>query len=330
MVVFVDPIYTKPVTHAMDPAIGNSTIGRADLGFSAESARFQHKNMVSAARAAGGETVVFNARQCVDDFLALEPHHSRAEVEDQCADLVFARDTMFFAGDQLITLAPRHPNRKLEPEILLASLIRHTPEIVPGHVHKLNAVRHGCFVEGGDLAIDVASRVLFANPGPRSNPEAIEEVGAILKNSGWIDSVEFLQVQPQFSYEMYHLDTFFTVLPNRQVLVVWEALDEASRAKLHSRYDDASIIRIDIETNRATFCVNQFAVGKTILSPNMPEQFAKILEARGLTVQALDVSELVKLGAGVRCSISESIGDSSFWEAHLAKLPGFTTTFSAA
>jgi N-dimethylarginine dimethylaminohydrolase len=55
------------------------------------------------------------------------------------------------------------------------------------------------------------------------------------------------------------------------------------------------------EEDALTFCANSIVIGRTIVMPACPPAVREQLEAAGLTVVLVDVSEFHKGGGSVRC-----------------------------
>ncbi len=98
---------------------------------------------------------------------------------------------------------------------------------------------------------------------------------------------------------MYHLDLAFCPVTTETALVCPEAFDAASAEALMALIPDP-IVLTEAEA-LTTFAANSIVVGSQILMPGCPEGVRAALEARGLEVRLVDVSEFHKGGGSVRC-----------------------------
>ena len=98
---------------------------------------------------------------------------------------------------------------------------------------------------------------------------------------------------------MYHLDLAFCPLSPTRAIVCPSAFDEASAAALLAQVPEPLVITE--EEALTTFCANSIVIGSTVVMPACPDRVRARLEAWGLTVEIVDVSEFHKGGGSIRC-----------------------------
>jgi N-dimethylarginine dimethylaminohydrolase len=98
---------------------------------------------------------------------------------------------------------------------------------------------------------------------------------------------------------MYHLDLAFCPLDQRRALVCPGAFDTASARALLDRIPEP-IVLSEAEA-LSTFCANSIVIGETVVMPTCPDRLRGTLEAAGLGVVVVDVSEFHKGGGSIRC-----------------------------
>jgi N-dimethylarginine dimethylaminohydrolase len=102
---------------------------------------------------------------------------------------------------------------------------------------------------------------------------------------------------------MYHLDLAFCPLDERRAIVCPDALDAASAAALLDLVPEPLVLTE--EEALTTFCANSVVVagdrGATVVMPACPDRVRTQLEAWGLEVVVVDVSEFHLAGGSIRC-----------------------------
>ncbi len=100
----------------------------------------------------------------------------------------------------------------------------------------------------------------------------------------------------------YHLDTCFAPLTNGDVLYYPPAFDEDSRAVIEAYYPEERRIRVS-EADAVQFACNAVSVGETILLNRITTPLRKTLEAHGLEVIEVQLSEFMKAGGAAKCLV---------------------------
>jgi N-dimethylarginine dimethylaminohydrolase len=98
---------------------------------------------------------------------------------------------------------------------------------------------------------------------------------------------------------MYHLDLAFCPLDAATALVCPAAFDDASAAAILAAVPDPIVLTEDEALT--TLCANSVVIGRTVVMPACPPRVRRAIEARGLTVEIVDVSEFHKGGGSIRC-----------------------------
>jgi N-dimethylarginine dimethylaminohydrolase len=98
---------------------------------------------------------------------------------------------------------------------------------------------------------------------------------------------------------MYHLDLAFCPLSATRAMVCPAAFDEESAAAILALVPEPLILTE--EEALTTFCANSIVIGSTVVMPACPERVRAQLEAWGLEVVVVDVSEFHKGGGSIRC-----------------------------
>lgn len=139
---------------------------------------------------------------------------------------------------------------------------------------------------------------IFAGTGFRSAPASHREVARVFDR----EVVPLRLVDPSY----YHLDTAFAVLDSAggpaSVAYLPRAFDAASRAELERRFPDA--VHVTGE-DAAVLGLNCFSDGRNVVVASRATTFARDLTARGYLPHAVDLSELLRGGGGVKCCTLE-------------------------
>lgn len=98
---------------------------------------------------------------------------------------------------------------------------------------------------------------------------------------------------------MYHLDLAFCPVGRSRAIVCPAAFDDASAAAVLALVPEPLVIT-EAEA-LTTFAANSIVVGDTIVMPACPDHVRRQLEAWGLEVVVLDLSEFHKGGGSIRC-----------------------------
>jgi dimethylargininase len=128
-------------------------------------------------------------------------------------------------------------------------------------------------------------RDVFVGMSSRTNAEGIEQLRGILGPFGYrVCAVEVRGC--------LHLKSACTSLGDGEILANRDWLDMNALA-------DYRIVNVAAEEPGAA---NVLRIGDTVLMPDSFPQTRKIIEAEGLRVLAIDISELMKAEAAVTCS----------------------------
>ena len=155
------------------------------------------------------------------------------------------------------------------------------------------AAIEGCFHEGAGDAIWDASRGHFwVGSGPRSSPEAADQIAAFFGRP-------VVRV-PLATERYYHLDTCFCPLSGGEVLYYPPALTGAALSALYDNSRPDQRIEADDEDAEA-FCVNAVCLGRTIIMAQPAPRLRARLTERGYRVIGVDLSEFILSGGGAFC-----------------------------
>ncbi len=103
-------------------------------------------------------------------------------------------------------------------------------------------------------------------------------------------------IDPRF----YHLDTCFAPLPNGDLLYYPPAFDEPSRAAIEAFYPPEKRIAVE-EPDALRFACNAVTIGNTVLLNEISPGLCSRIEARGLKVKQVQLSEFLKAGGAAKC-----------------------------
>ena len=98
---------------------------------------------------------------------------------------------------------------------------------------------------------------------------------------------------------MYHLDLAFCPIDETRAIVCPAAFDEESADALMALVPDPIVLTE--EEALTTFAANSIVIGRTVVMPGCPDRVRAEIEAAGLEVRIVDVSEFHKGGGSIRC-----------------------------
>jgi len=108
--------------------------------------------------------------------------------------------------------------------------------------------------------------------------------------------------------EYYHLDCCFCPISAETIVAHLPAFDVPSRRLLTEHFEvievgpSSQIARVQVPASEAAaFACNMVVVDEHVVMPTGTDRTAKQLQARGLRVQQVDVSEFLKAGGAVKC-----------------------------
>lgn len=202
-------------------------------------------------------------------------------------DMVYAANGATVVDDVAYSASFRYPERQPEAEAYASWLRDHGLRVVAA-----NHINEG---EGDFLVLD---DVILAGTGFRSTLESHRELADVVGR----EVLTLTLVRPEY----YHLDTALAVLDARagqeRIAYLPSAFDEASRELLRARFPDAITVS---ETDAAVLGLNVVSDGLHVVMPVQAADFAEQLRAAGFEPVAVNLSELLKAGGGVKCCTME-------------------------
>ena len=222
--------------------------------------------------------------ELVDTYRALGHRVDVVDPVPGLPDMVFAANSGLTIGGRTLLARFRFPQRQGEEPAYAAWFAEHDARapVVPRFVN-----------EGeGDFAL-VGDRLL-AGYGFRTDRRAHAEAAAVFGR----EVVSLRLVDPRF----YHLDTALAVLAPDDVMYFPEAFSIASRRRLRELFPDAVLAG---ERDALAFGLNATSDGRNVMLAAGATSLARQLRARGYDPVAVDVSELMKAGGGVKCCTLE-------------------------
>ncbi|MCT9819761.1 N-dimethylarginine dimethylaminohydrolase [Microbacterium sp. W1N] len=169
----------------------------------------------------------------------------------------------------------------------------------------LEVVRPQAVQEGeGDFLL--VGQAILGGSGFRSSPDSHREIAEVFGR----EVVSLTLVDPRF----YHLDTAIAVLDpvegpggvdRANIAYLPSAFDAASQRLLAERYPDA--VRVS-DADGAVFGLNAASDGYNVFVSPRATGFAAQLQERGYNPVAVDLSELLLGGGGIKCCTLELRG----------------------
>jgi dimethylargininase len=197
----------------------------------------------------------------------------RLPPEHGLPDAVFVEDTAIVVDEVAVVTQMGARPRRAEVESSAAALARHRP------VKRINS--NGT-LEGGDVVR--IGRTLYVGLSTRTNPDGVEQLRRILEPFDY-------QVRPVEVTGCLHLGTGVSYVGGDTVL--------ANRAWIDiSQFEHFDVL--DAAPGEP-WAANTMLVNGTVLMPAGNHRTQEALEARGLRVRAVDISELEKAEAGLTC-----------------------------
>jgi dimethylargininase len=226
------------------------------------------------------------SRRPIDPDLAREQHRRyeaclaaagftvrRLPAEPDLPDSVFVEDAAVVLDEVAILARPGAVSRR--PEVpSIAEALRPYRTLVP--------IEAPATLDGGDIL--VVGRAIFAGASSRTSAEGIEALRGIAAPYGY-------EVRAVPVSRCLHLKSAVTRVSERAVLIHPGWVEP-------SYFSGLELIEID---PAEPFAANALAAGDTLIYPEaFPRTLAR-LEARGLRVVTVDVSELAKAEGAVTC-----------------------------
>ena len=204
---------------------------------------------------------------------ALGARVERAAPAPELPDSAFIEDTAVVLDETAVIMRPGASSRRPEVDAVAAALGRYRP---------LQSIVAPGTMDGGDV-LTVGRRV-FAGESRRTNPEGVRQLRAILEPLGY--TVERVPVAG-----CLHLKSAVTAAADDLLVLNPSWLPGAT-------FDGFDWIATHPDE---PYGANVVRVGDTLLCAASAPRTRERLEARGLTVQEVTVSELVKAEAALTC-----------------------------
>jgi N-dimethylarginine dimethylaminohydrolase len=199
-------------------------------------------------------------------------------------DMVFSANSAIVDGGRVLTARFRHPERTPEQ-------LPYREWFIQREFTEVRAARAICEGEGD---VTFAGPVALAGWGFRTSRGAHHELQEFFGRP----VVSLRLCDPRF----YHLDMALCVLDERTVAYFPSAFSAGSRCVLQRLFPDA--IRVQ-EADALALGLNAVYDGYHVVFPSAARGMYDLVRARGLEPVAVDVSEFVKAGGGVKCCTLE-------------------------
>jgi dimethylargininase len=188
-------------------------------------------------------------------------------------DAVFVQDAALVFDELAVVARPGAASRRAETATVAAALAPFRP---------LRFIEPPGTLDGGDVVC--FGRVVIVGQTPRTNIDAVRQLAAILTPFGYA-------VTTAAPTGCLHLQTAVTPVADRALLVNPAWVDPAV-------FGDIEVIAVD---PAEPFAANALRVRDALIYPDSFPRTRARLEARGLRIVPVDVSELAKAEAGVTC-----------------------------
>jgi dimethylargininase len=227
----------------------------------------------------------FLAREPIDLELAQRQHRAyaaelaalgcrleRLPALPQQPDGVFVEDTAIVLEEGAVITRPGVASRRPEVESVAVALAQHLP---------VQRIESPATLEGGDVLR--IGRTLYVGASARSNAAGIAQLSRLVRPQGF--AVKGVSMR-----DCLHLKSALTFIPPDLILVNPAWVDPAEFA--------ARAVAVHAQE---AFAANTLSVGGVTLMSAAYPRTREILEAMGVNVRALDVSELHKAEAALTC-----------------------------
>lgn len=228
----------------------------------------------------------YRVREAIDSRLAMQQHAAYEEIvrrhglqlitlpaEPDLPDAVFVEDTAVVVDELAVLTRPGLEVRRREVPAVATALAPH---------RKLAAIAADATLEGGDVLR--IGRTLYVGLSGRTDAGGAAQLATLLEPLGY-------RVMPVRVSGCLHLKTAVTQVAPHTLLINRAWVDPAPFAA----YD-----LIDVPATEPD-AANTLLLGETVLLPASFPATHMLLQAHGLTVETVDVSELQKAEAGVTC-----------------------------
>jgi dimethylargininase len=212
-------------------------------------------------------------RRYEESLVALGCEIRRLPVEPDLPDSVFVEDLAVVLDELAIVTRPGSESRRAE-----------RPSVTEGLAPYRRSVRIESpgTLDGGDVLR--SGRTLFVGRSSRTNDAGVEQLRAVSTELGYT-------VKPADVTGCLHLKSAVTAVGHDTVLLNGKWIDADAFAHLD---------RIDVDPDEP-HAANALWVEGTVVYPSAYPRTRRRLEARGIDVEAIDVSELAKAEGGVTC-----------------------------
>jgi len=197
----------------------------------------------------------------------------RLPADPELPDSVFIEDTAIVLDEVAVLTRPGAPSRQAETAAVARALELHRP---------LLRLEAPATLDGGDVL--VLGRTLFVGLSSRSNPEAVDQLGRLLRPHGY--AVKGVRVSG-----CLHLKSAVTRAGEDRLLANPAWVDPGA-------FGDWRVLEVDPGEPCAG---NVLTVEGQVVSPDCFPRTRRRLEAAGLTVHLVDMEELQKAEGAVTC-----------------------------
>lgn len=234
----------------------------------------------------GNCEISFVSREPIDVELARQQHAAYQSLltelgcqlivlpaEDAMPDAVFVEDVALVLDEVAVMTRPGAPSRRTEGAAVAAALRQYRP---------LLAIEAPGTLDGGDI-MRIGKRI-FVGQSARSNAAAVEQLQTLLADQGY--RVESVPMR-----DCLHLKSAVTAVADDTLLInpQWVSPDAFAGFRL---------IEVDPTEPHAA---NALRIGDVLVYPACFPRTKARLQAAGLEVRSVDVSELQKAEGAVTC-----------------------------
>ena len=197
----------------------------------------------------------------------------RLPAQPDLPDSVFVEDTAIVLNDLAIITRPGAESRRSETPSVLEALRAY---------RRLYPIEPPGTLDGGDVL--QVGNILYIGVSSRSNQTGIEQLGAYVDPYGY-------KVRPVLLRDCLHLKSAVTQVGMDRLLINRAWVDAGE-------FEGMEMIDVVPEEPMGA---NALRIGDVVVYPSAYERTRARLEALGITVKAVDVSELAKAEGGVTC-----------------------------
>jgi len=197
----------------------------------------------------------------------------RIPADAELPDSVFVEDACVVVDELAVITRPGAPSRRPETLAVTDALRRH---------RRLACIEPPGTLDGGDVLR--IGRAVYVGQSTRSNAAGIDQLGRLLAPHGY--TVTGVPVR-----DCLHLKSAVSAVGRDAILVNRRWVDPAS-------FRDVRILDVDPAEPTGA---NALLIGDRVVYPVAFSATRRRLEAAGVTIEAVDVSELQKAEGGVTC-----------------------------